>query len=67
MFGQGCSNDVGSGGVFCNTGFVARGAPVLEPPARFALADWFMWLALAVTPPLVPALIAFFIRNALKG
>jgi hypothetical protein len=66
-FWPSCSADPQSGGVLCKTGFVSRGAPVLEHPARFAIADWFMWVARAVTPPGVSAVVALLIRNAANG
>jgi hypothetical protein len=63
-FWKSCLVDPQSGDVLCHTGFVSRGAPVLEHPARFAIADWFMWIARAAAPPFVSAVIALLIRNA---
>jgi hypothetical protein len=51
-FWQSCAADPESGGVLCSTGFVARGAPILDHPARFGIAEWFMWSEGLETTPL---------------
>jgi hypothetical protein len=66
-FWHSCSADPRSGDVLCDTGFVSRGEPVLDHPARFALADWFMWIARAVAPPFASTVVALLIRNAANG
>jgi hypothetical protein len=38
----------------------------LERPSRFGVADWFMWIALAVAPPFFSAIVALLIRDALR-
>jgi hypothetical protein len=66
-FWQSCSADPRSGDVLCHTGCVSRGEPVLDHPVRFALADWFMWIARAVAPPFASAVVALLNRNAANG